>query len=198
MPLPVGWRAEISRKVLHLSTALIAVIYWFTPRPLMLALLLACVAIATTVEVARRQHAGFHQFFRTSVGFMVRAAEWHRISGATYVLLGSLLAILLFPKNHAIAGILVLAIADTAASLIGLRFGRTRFLGKSLAGSTACFVTATAVLVLTAPVSPAVAFLGGLVAALAEAAPSPRFSIFELNDNVTIPVLTAATTWLIG
>lgn len=190
MPLAVGWRAEISRKILHLSTALIPAAYLVLPHWAMLSALITLVAAAVLIELLRHGNSQFRLLFRNSVGFMVRSAEWGRISGATYVLLGALLSVWLFEPRVAIAVLLILSISDTAASLIGLRFGRTRFLGKSLAGSSAFFVTALAILWLTLPAPKSVVLVGALVATLAEALPSPRLERFELNDNLTIPLLT--------
>ncbi len=183
--------AESSRKVLHLASALIPLVYQFVDRPLMLGLLGACVAIAVAVEILRQRHAGFRAFFRQTVGVMVRRDEWTRVCGATYVLAGCWLTVALFPKPVATVAMLVLAVSDTAASTAGLRYGRTRFLGKSLAGSLAFFLTAFLVVWLGLPAAKALAFVVALVATLTEALPSPRLGIFELSDNLTIPLATA-------
>ena len=197
MTLPPGYRAEINRKVLHLSTALIPLTYAFVERQVVLWLLVACVVVAVTVEVLRHRNAACGALFKRWFGFMVRSAEWGRILGATYVLAAALLSIWLFPKPIAIAVLLILSVSDSAASLIGLRYGRRRFLGKSLAGSFAFFVTALVILWIALPESHGVAFTAAIVATFAEALPVPRFSRLELNDNLTIPLLTGAAIWLL-
>jgi dolichol kinase len=197
MPPAAGYNAEISRKVLHLAAALTPLVYLFIGRSTMLCLLGPCMALAVLIEVARHVSARFETLFQRWVGFMVRATERGRVTGATYVMVGALLSIWLFPKPIAIAVLLIQVISDTAASLVGLRFGRTRFLGKSLAGSGAFFLTAVAILWIAWPASKGIGLLAALIATIAEALPSLRFGRFELNDNLTVPLLTGAALWLL-
>jgi dolichol kinase len=191
------YRAEISRKVLHLTAAITPFVYMCVSRDTMIRLIAPCVLLAMTIELLRFASPGFHAFFRRWVGFMVRQAEWDRITGATYVMIGALLSVWWFPKPVAIAAMLIQIVSDTAASLIGIRYGRTRFLGKSLAGSGAFFITAVIILVIAMPDSKEIALAAALVATLAEALPALRLSKFELNDNVTVPLLTGITIWLL-
>ncbi len=197
MPMAPWYRAEISRKVLHVSSVLIPLIYVFVQRGLMLWLLTAGLAIAAVVEVLRYAHPGFRTLFRDQLGFMVRSVEWHRLTGSTYVLLGALLAVALFPKPIAIVVLIILSISDSAASLVGLNFGRTRFLGKSLAGSLAFFFTALAILWPAEPISHGVAFLAAAVATLAEALPALKLGPVELNDNLLVPLSTGFVIWIL-
>jgi dolichol kinase len=198
IPLRPGWTAEISRKVLHLTSATTPVAYMFIQsKAVMLSLLGACTLVAVVTELARHQSTPFGQFFRRTVGFMVREQEWPRITGATYVMLGALLCVYLFPREIAIPALLVQSVSDSAASLVGLRYGRTRFLGKSLAGSLAFFFSALAILWLFRPEHRGAGFGAALVGTLAEAVPALRWRIFELNDNVLIPLLTAAALFVL-
>ncbi len=191
-------RVELNRKLLHAASAITPAVYAFAPRGVILLLLGCCVAIAVVVEVGRRRSTAFQTWFQTGVGFMVRRREWQRITGATYVLVASWLAVWLFPKSIAIAALLTLAFADTAAALIGMRFGgRLRIGDKSLAGSAACFLSAAVILWLMFPDEPAAVVIGAAVATLAEALPAPRLGIFELNDNLTIPLATGGVLWLL-
>jgi len=121
---------------------------------------------------------------------MVRTTEWTRVTGATYVMLGALLSIWLFPKPIAIAVLFIQVVSDTAASLVGLRYGRTRFLGKSIAGSSAFFLTAFVILALLWPETKEINLVGAAVATVAEAVPALRFGRYELNDNLVVPLLT--------
>ncbi len=195
MRLTSWWWAEISRKLLHVSAGVIPLAYLAFDREVMLWLLWGAVVIAVAVEILRHAVPAFAEWFRRVVGFMVRASEWGRICGATYVLVGALLTIWIFPRWVAIAVLFVLCVSDSAASLIGIRYGRSQFLGKSAAGSLAFFLTALAVLTLIFRDALGVAFTGAIVATIAEALPSPRLERFELNDNLMIPLLTGAVLW---
>ena len=198
MTLSTPWRAEISRKVLHLCTALIPGIYTFVSRDFMLGALAVCVAFAVAVEFLRHNSSACRVLFRQWLGFMVRSVEWGRLTGATYVLVGALVSVWVFPRHVAIPALLILSVSDTAASLIGLRWGRGQFLGKSFAGSSAFFVTAFAILCITVPDSTGVAFLAALVGTLAEALPALKLGRFEVNDNLLIPWMTGAVVSLLA
>ncbi len=197
MPSAAGHSPEFSRKVLHLTAATTPVVYMFIARETALWLLGLCVAIAVLIEVLRQVSARFAVFFRRTVGFMVRTTEWTRVSGATYVLVGALLSVWLFPKPIAIAVLFIQVISDTAASLMGLRYGRTRFLGKSVAGSSAFFLTALAILWLMWPAAKEIDLLAAAVATVAEALPTLRLGRYELNDNLTVPLLTGLALCLL-
>jgi dolichol kinase len=192
------FKIELSRKVLHLTSVVIPAGYWLLGRSAALACLAVSLAIAVLIEVLRRRNDGFRTWFRRWFGFMVRTREWSRITGATYVLLGALLTIWLFPQEIAIPALLAAYVADSAASLTGLTVGRTRFLAKTLEGSLAFFIAAAAAIWLSTGRSSLIVLAVALVATVIEAAPTPRWGRYELNDNLTVPVLTAAVIWLSG
>jgi dolichol kinase len=181
---------EFSRKVLHLTAAATPIVYMFVSRQTALCVLVPCFAIAVLIEIFRLVSPRFATLFRRTVGFMVRTTEWTRVTGATYVLLGALLSVWLFAKPIAVAVLFIQVISDTAASLLGLRYGRTRFLGKSVVGSGAFFLTALAILWLSWPAKREIDLIAAAVATLAEAVPALRFGRYELNDNLVVPLLT--------
>jgi dolichol kinase len=182
------YRAEVTRKVLHITSATIPLAYLLLDRELMLGLLAGLCVFSVVVEAARQAWPAFQKLFMRTVGFMVRNNEWDRLTGSTYVLLGGLLAVWLFPKRVAVPVLLVQSISDAAASLIGINYGRSKFLGKSFAGSSAFFITALAILLVAFPDYRGVALLAALVATLIEALPSLKLGRFELNDNLMVPL----------
>lgn len=190
MTVAPWYRAEISRKVLHLCSATTPIVYMFLDQHTMLVLLTPFTVVAVVIELCRHFSPSFHALFRRYVGFMVRSAEWDRVTGATYVMIGALLTVWLFPRDVAIAVMLIQTISDAAAALVGLRYGRSRFMGKSLPGSLAFFVTAVAILWVALPESKGVGFVSALAATVAEALPVLRWGRLELNDNLSVPLLT--------
>lgn len=64
--------------------------------------------------------------------------EVMRISGTTYFILGSLLATIFFNRVIVIPILFFLIFGDAFATIIGLRWGRTKIFGKSLEGSLGC------------------------------------------------------------
>jgi len=122
---------------------------------------------------------------------VLRKAEAQTFTGATYVTTGALLTIVIFPKQIAVTVLLFLSVSDALASLVGLRFGRVRFHGKSLAGSTAFFVSGLTIALLTLPEAPLLGAAGALVATVVEALPL-RIGNSKLDDNLSIPLVTGA------
>jgi dolichol kinase len=141
------------------------------------------VVIAALAETARLASARAGGLVARLAGAVFRPAEAGAPSGAATLALGYALAWWLFPPAVAEAAIVVAAVADPAAALVGSRFGRGE--PKSLPGSLACFCAAALVLAVfrVAPAALAAAAIG---AALAERAP------WRGTDNVAVPLVVAA------
>lgn len=119
------------------------------------------------------------------------------LSGATYVLLAATLVILFFPKLFVIPAIAVLIIGDIFAALIGRKFGKHKFLRKSLEGTLAFFVTGSIVILFTPKVEGSlVEYLIGF-AAVAVGAIAENLAYGWTDDNLSIPVSVCLTMALL-
>jgi len=86
--------------------------------------------------------------------------------GALFFAVSALACIILFPVPVAVPALVTIAVLDGVATIVGVRFGRTRiFNGKSLEGTTAgILVTSLALLpLLTVPGAVVVAIIAGLI-----------------------------------
>ena len=119
--------------------------------------------------------------------FVTRPLELKQVSGASWVFSGSALTILLFPEDIVIVSLLVLSLADSAAALIGLKFGQTQFYNKSLEGSIAFFITTIILIITLTPYSIWIQISAAIVSTISELFANNRF-----NDNVLIPLTTAS------
>ncbi len=120
---------------------------------------------------------------------MLREEERHRPTGSTYFVAGALVVFLVFDTSIAANAVLIQAVADPAAAVVGSRWGRHRWKRKSLEGSLAYLVAAIAAGSVLLPTYlglglPLLA-LAALVAAAFEFLPLP------VDDNLRVPVLTA-------
>ena len=88
------------------------------------------------------------------------------------------------------AGILVLAWADPAASVVGQRWGKIPFLAGSVRGTSTFLLVAFFALILFVPWR--VALVTGVATAIVEAAPIP------LDDNLIVPLTVAGILLFIG
>jgi dolichol kinase len=197
----ISYRQEIYRKLIHLCSLSIPIIYAFITRELALALLAALFFPTFAIDLARRWIPSLNAVVKRVFGDMMRVHELDEgrilLNGATYVLLSALLCVLLFPKIIAITAFAVLIVSDIASALIGRKFGKRKFFDKSLEGALAFWVSAWCVVAVIwsvtgapwqyAALAAVATFIGGVV----EAA-SIRL---KMDDNFSIPLSVGTTLW---
>jgi len=178
--------AQPMRRLFHAfnGTALAGLLMvWAPPRAATVGVLGGLFVLILVLDLLRlRSEAANRAFFR----WFSRLASPREASGlasSTWYALGIVLVLALFPWPAAISGILVMALADPAASYIGRRWGRRPFLDGSVLGFVVFVAAAGIILALRHPL--ALALPTALVAALAE-----RRS-WLLDDNLAVPLVTA-------
>lgn len=194
----IQYRHELARKGIHLFSLSIPTIYYFISKELALSILVPLTAAFLFVDLARHFNPTISTWFYKWFGWLLRRHETDskqkRLNGASHVLIAVSLSVLLFPKIIAINAITVLIISDTTSALIGRRFGRHRFFGKSLEGSTAFFVSAMIVILVAPKIhyqlsEYLVGFIAAFVGAIVEALP------IKIDDNLSIPLSVGFVMW---
>ena len=109
------------------------------------------------------------------------------VASSTWFILGAFLAVALFPLQVVVPALLVLALADPAASYAGRRWGRHSFGTGTFEGSLVFLAVAAVVL---APFT-GVAVAAGVAVVVTAAERIP----WSLDDNLVIPLLTGALLW---
>lgn len=193
-----NFRSELIRKSIHLSSVVIPILYLLTPRNTALLISAALMTLALLVDLGRHYFPPFTSLFNTVFGRVLRRHESDpsakRLNGGTYVLISATLSILIFPKLIAITAFIILIVSDLSAALIGRKFGKTPFLGKSLEGSLAFFISGFAVMAVT----PKIDYAAGeyaigvgalLVGTIMEALP------VEIDDNISVPLSVGLAMW---
>ena len=193
-----------SRNLFHVSMGAFAILSYEVLFSLQVCIwiMVALAAVAVTMETVRRFIPRFNAFMVERVfGAISRPAELYHVNSASWYVMAVLIVLIAFPIRAAELGVIVLAVADPAATLVGRRWGKRRiWRDKSLVGSSAFFVTATLLAFGFASIIPDAPGIGvrlvmasvvGLVGTIAE-----MFSE-RLDDNFTIPVLCAgvASFW---
>ncbi len=107
----VGLKEEIIRKFIHISSGiLISFLYTISQKDMLIIGLPFLLLIILCLEALRFKGV-------ISVPFL-RGREEKKIGGHAFFILGAFISILVFPKQIAIASILILAIGDTASGIV--------------------------------------------------------------------------------
>ncbi|MCB5270768.1 MAG: phosphatidate cytidylyltransferase [Candidatus Cloacimonetes bacterium] len=192
----MGRLSEAARKSIHLSSLVIPFGYRYLlgyNRHMAFVLLLSALIISLVIEFNRFWQRSFRKTFYRIFGSILRRHEFKDLTGATYLLFASLLCVAFFEPRIAAASIAFLSIGDTFAALIGMNFGKRKFLGgsKTLEGSLACFVSCM-IFGIWWLGSPWLAILGALAATGAE------LLNIALDDNITIPLTAGIVMSLVS
>ncbi|MDD2229397.1 MAG: phosphatidate cytidylyltransferase [Candidatus Cloacimonetes bacterium] len=182
--------SETLRKSIHLSSLVIPFSYRYIlgfNRRLGFSLLLVAFSISLVIEFHRFWQRSFRKTFNRIFGMILRRHEHRDFTGATYLLFSAMVCVAFFEPVIASCAMAFLSIGDTFAALVGMSFGKRKFIGmnKSLEGSIACFVTCFVfgLFWLKNPnwAYPVLALGGALAATIAELGKIP------LDDNLKIP-----------
>lgn len=187
--------SEIKRKSIHLSMIVIPLWIYVTPPAIGNLGLIIATIFTFVLDVLRlsdnRLRGFFLRFFRT----LIRRHEEEHLLGSTYFMIAALLSVLVFDRMIAIAALVFLVLGDTAAAVVGKKYGRIRYWGKSVEGSAACFLCCLIiglVLLHSHKGAPLLFVIGALAAAVAEALPAP------MDDNMRVPIMSGLVMQLIS
>jgi dolichol kinase len=183
--------AHTPRKVMHfLSAAIIPLLYHLTIMPdrWAVATVASIAVVWVGFETIRLASPALNRMFVRLFSVLMKEKETRTFTGVAYLLGGSAIAMMIFPKPVAVMALFFIAFGDPVAAIVGKRLGRWRLAsGKSVEGSLMMFAVCLAV---GGAVGGDVPFLvvvvGGAVATLAE--------LFSggIDDNLTAPLLAGA------
>jgi len=190
---------HLARKVWHIGgVSLIAAVYAILPHTVSVSLLAVAWVVFVPMDFARLKYPHLNKYMLGIFRPIMRQTELHKLAGTTYLLTGLLLVTLFFPSPIVLLTMFFLAFADPIASYFGIMYGKDKILReKSLQGFLAAFVVCSLLTFaflnsyeLFAERMVLISLLGGLIGALAELIP-----IGKLDDNLTLPVLSAVSLW---
>jgi dolichol kinase len=197
----IHYRDELVRKLIHLFSLSIPIIYYFIPTSTSITILIYLTVFALIVDGGRFFSKPFAKIFYKTFGFLLRKHELDNkkknLTGATYVLLSALICALIFPKVIFVTAFTILIISDTMAALIGRKFGKRKFLRKSFEGTLSFFISASIVVIFTPkvgdfPMEYGIGFIAAFIGAIVE-----NISYGLADDNLSIPISVGLTMWAI-
>jgi dolichol kinase len=197
----IDYKDELVRKLIHLTSLLIPIVYYFISKTSAAIILGSLSFIAVTLDLARYFSPEVGKVFYKIFGFLLRRHEVDEkkknLNGATYVLLSGLIGILIFPKIIFITAFAILIIGDIMAALIGRKFGKHKFLAKSLEGTLAFFLSSCIVVIFTPKVGYfyeeiIIGFIAAFIGAITE-----NISFGFVDDNLSIPLIVGFSMWIL-
>jgi len=196
----INYRDEVVRKLIHLCSLSIPVIYYFIPQSIAIIILSILTTLAIVLDVSRHFFPAVGKLFYMIFGFLLRKHEKDgrkkNLNGATYVFISALLGVIIFPKVLFLTAFPILIISDSTAALIGRKYGRHKLFAKSLEGTLAFFISASIVVLFTPKLNGSITeyFIGILAAAIGAIVENISFGIAD--DNLTIPISVGLSMWL--
>ena len=197
----IDYRSEVIRKSIHLFSLSIPTVYYFITKELALSILIPLCVFSLLVDYGRYYSKPLAELVYKIFGLIMRKHEFDskkkNLNGATYVLLSAVIVVLIFPKVFVVTSFAVLIIGDISAALIGRKFGKTKFLFKSLEGTLAFFFFSCFVVLLSPKIEGSITeYMIGFIA-VAVGAIAENISGDWTDDNLTIPISISITMWFL-
>jgi len=177
---------ECARKLIHISSLSVPVAIYFIKGGTAVVVLASFAFICLGMDLIRMWSGRFRRFFLEAFGELLREEERsQKLTGATYLFMSSLICLLYYSREVATLAVLFLILGDSAASLVGSHFGKTKIWGsKSIVGSLSCLLTCVLIAFFIPIVEMRIAIVGALVATVVELAP------LRINDNLAMPTIS--------
>ena len=187
--------SEYKRKLIHLFNLAIpfSYLYVFPEKWVFVKLLSILMVLCIIFDILRHKVAWVKSLFTLFINSMLRGHEQEgKLTGATWVMIGAVISIILFSKPVAIIALIFMSLGDSAAGLIGQRYGKHKIWNKSwegfFGGLFVCIIVGMNYSLLPMTIS-----LSGAVAAMVmEILPIP------LDDNFKIPLGSGAIMMMLS
>lgn len=183
------------RRLLHASPLLVPVIVKVSSRFFVLIAVSTAAILYTLEEVLRLNGVQIPILTDFTLSLSREGERRLFIVRPLMLAIGILAALLFFPENIAYGSLAIVAGGDSAAAIVGERFGRARIRGKSLEGFTAGLIAAS--ILSSIFVSPILAFVGSTAAMLIELA-GAWIEPLGAADNFTMPITAGVAMILLG
>lgn len=181
-------KQEIGRKLIHLSSLLIVLMYWSFGKDFTISFLIIYLVIVLIIEYLRIDRNIRFPYLHSRL----RKKEKGRYSGNLFFTIGAIVVISAFSKDVACAAILITTFADSAAAITGKIIGKHPINNhsKSLEGTVAAFIVSllTTYILIENPL---------VVITMSLAATITELESINTDDNLMIPVISGFTGYIV-
>ena len=149
----ISYSQEVYRKLIHLSSIWMSFAIFFLPRNISIPLFFFCMIGNIVFEYGYCKKwpfffAAYNLFFGKMMRFENENKKF-KLSGSPFVFAAAFICSLLFQKDIGATAFAIMIIGDTAAALIGRKFGKIKFSNsKSLEGLLSFIISSVAVLLI--------------------------------------------------
>lgn len=185
MSADLSAKNEFIRKLIHISTVIIPLSYFYYLEKRQASIL--CIGIFLIfffADLFRIFVTQMKQIYENILGKLLRLGETgKKLNGATLLFLGYALTTLIFEKEIAVISMMILALADSSAAIIGKSYGKKKIFNKTIEGTVAFFIVTFLV---------SIFFYDNIGAIILAAILISVFELFsgKLNDNISIPIFS--------
>lgn len=187
---------EVRRQLLHLFFGL-CIVFLYKSSLITLEIILVSIFLLGLISlfVKRKKLSKVYRF----LSFFEREKhlEMFPMRGVIYFLIGAYISFIIFPENISSASILMLSCGDAVTNIFGKYFGKHAFFynrKKTLEGSISGIIFSTMIASIFFPIFPSL--IASLAAFFVESLPL-QIGKFEIDDNVTIPLVAGAVLWIL-
>ena len=193
MPEILFYHREVFRKIIHISSSGLAILLWYFGKDILLPWILLAAILFPILDYLRKHIPLLKKLYFKLFGTVTRPYEFQVLSGASWVFMGAGLTAYLFNEKVAVIALLIMSLSDSAAAIIGIKYGTTRLFNKSLEGTLAFLISTYLIIFFLSSASLILLLICSITVTAIE-----LFSTPKLNDNILIPVVTALILTLGG
>ncbi|NVM04660.1 MAG: hypothetical protein HWN67_20215 [Candidatus Helarchaeota archaeon] len=177
-------KSELYRKSIHIFSSIIPLSYAFSSKSFILKILIPLAIFLIMIEIIRFNINFINRIYIKILRDIIRVQEIKRFTGATYLLISSVLVISIYDKSIAVACLLFLTLSDSAAALFGKSFGKIKIYNKTLEGTLAFLSTSLIIVYFIKSLNFITGISGAVTATFVE------FTLVNLDDNLSIPIIS--------
>lgn len=187
---------HILRKLWHISTGSLGIFLFInttTTQNFFAGIILGIALAGFMIDFIRNRIPAFNRVVIKMMGPLMRRSEKDGVSGLPFYALGVSLSLFFYSRDIAIVSTMFLVFSDPISSFFGVLYGKDKIMpNKSLQGAVAGFFTCYLITLFYTMNSTTLGthiLVFSIVAGVIGAA-SELVSAFNIDDNLTIPVLS--------